>query len=370
MSRRPKIVWGVCGIGHGHIFRQRPLIEHFAQSSEIVIFGYGESYDFYSKAFAGHPHVSVVRVAVPFYVGNRDGIDFEATARRPENQQDFDAINGAAIAHAEKILGRPDLVVSDYEPVSARYAYAHRAPLVTIDQQSKYLCGDFPAPLNGQTCADEIARLRLFFPQASGRLACSFFQVARKADAAESVDICPPVLGDKVLNLHRRPDADGKTVLLYLSSQRPFGQSFAEISAVCESMPEVRFHLFGKNIPPPAARNLSVYEHGDPRFYDILASCNGIVSTAGHTLLSEAMYLGIPVYAIPLPLYEQEMNAHVIHENGFGISNRSFDAATLADFVRDIPRYRSAIHDDRKILLREAGQKQVINRLQSAMNLG
>lgn len=370
MTHRPKILWGVCGIGHGHTFRQLPLIEHFAKTGDIVIFGYGESYDFYKKLFSDHPHVSVERVAVPFYVGSKNGLDFEATARKPENKQDYAAVNGAAMSQAEKRLGRPDLVVSDYEPVSARYAYAHNAPLVTMDQQSKYLCGDFPSPLNGQTFIDEIMRLRLFFPKADQRLACSFFQVAKKPDVHERVEICPPVMSGKITALRRNPDNDGKSILVYVSSQRPFGQSFEEISAVCESLPGARFHLFGKNIPPLSAPNVQVYEHGDPRFHDILAACNGIVSTAGHTLLSEAMHLGIPVYAIPLPLYEQEMNAHVIHENGFGVSCPRFDAGTLAAFIRTVPRYEAAIQADSEVLLRGTGQKLIINHLQNKIALG
>jgi hypothetical protein len=37
-----------------------------------------------------------------------------------------------AIAKALDKLGKPDLVVTDYEPISAQVAYATQAPLVTI----------------------------------------------------------------------------------------------------------------------------------------------------------------------------------------------------------------------------------------------
>jgi hypothetical protein len=43
----------------------------------------------------------------------------------------------------QELIGKPDLVISDYEPISAQYAYASGTPLVTIDQQSKYLVGDY-----------------------------------------------------------------------------------------------------------------------------------------------------------------------------------------------------------------------------------
>lgn len=69
---------------------------------------------------------------------------------------------------ADEFLGRPDLVISDYEPVSAQYSYALRIPLVTVDQQSKYLLADSrEMPTFGDlTPNEEIARLSLFFPKA------------------------------------------------------------------------------------------------------------------------------------------------------------------------------------------------------------
>lgn len=359
-----KILWGVCGIGHGHIFRQLPLIDHFARDNDIVIFGYGESYDFYKNRFADNPRVTVERVAVPYIPGGADGLDFAAAARMPENRMDYTVINAAAMQAARDRLGRPDLVVSDYEPVCAQYAYAMGAPLVTVDQQSKYLCGDFPAPLNGQDYKDEIERLRMFFPRAERRLASTFFTVSAKG--ASDVTLCPPVLGDSILNIRREKSA-APEILIYLSSQKPFGQSFDDIAAACAAYSGVTFHLFGKNIPPMPAANVNVYRHGDPAFHQVLGRCHGVVSTAGHTLLSEAMYLGIPVYAIPLPLYEQEMNAHVIEQGGFGLRAPHLDAEMLGQFLSSLSAYELAIAADKKYLLRGAGQAEIIRHLCGAM---
>jgi uncharacterized protein (TIGR00661 family) len=351
-----KILWGVCGIGHGHTFRQLPLIEHFtAANADISIFAYGESHKFYTARYAGNPRVRVAPVAVPFYVGGRDGLDFEATARRPENRQDYAGVNAAAMARAQAHIGRPDLVVSDYEPVSASYAYACNAPLVTVDQQSKYLCGTFPKELNGQTYADEMMRLHLFFPRAERRIATSFFRVARQG---KEIDLCGPVLGAAVTRLRRAPDPS--VILLYLSAQQAFGQGGQEIAAACARFPGASFHLFGGSIE---GANITCYERGDPRFHDILSRCGGIVTTAGHTLLSEAMYLGAPVYAVPLPLYEQEMNAHVIGANGFGLSRPQIDEEGLAQFLRGLPDYSAAIAGDRAVLLRRPGQGKILRLL-------
>src|SRR3972149_4745327 len=59
-----------------------------------------------------------------------------------------------------------------------RFGDNKNVPLVTSDQQSKFLFGDFPVTLGGFTYEDEVKRLSMFFPKADKRIACSFFRVA------------------------------------------------------------------------------------------------------------------------------------------------------------------------------------------------
>jgi uncharacterized protein (TIGR00661 family) len=364
LKKRARILWGVCGIGNGHTFRQLPLIEHFAKENSIVIFGYNNSHRFFQDYFANHPNITTSKVAVSFYPGNSEGLDFKAMINRPGNTTEQSSINAQAMAHAWDVLRHPDLVVSDYEPVSAQYAYAHDAPLITVDQQSKYLVGDFPTLLNGQTYIDEQMRLRMFFPKANERIACSFFTTPRKPEAKENVTVYPSVLRDQIGYLERNPSTGNKIIIIYVSSQQDFRQSFSEISDICAGFSDVDFHYFTKDVSKTATANVTVHEAGDKQFYDILKKCNGIITTAGHSLLSEAMYLGIPVYALPLPLYEQQMNAHVINANGFGLLSDKLETADLRHFIANLPLYSQTINQDRTVLLREAGQRPIIRQLQ------
>jgi uncharacterized protein (TIGR00661 family) len=272
---RSKVLFGVCGIGLGHTHRQLPIIEHCVRSCEVGIFAYGESLGVFSRRFADTPNVLVERVAVPFYVGHTRGLDFAATARLESNREDYLRINCAAMARAAERMGTPDLVVSDYEPVSAQYAYASGAPLVTIDQQSKYLCGDFPETIGGTQAADEAMRLRMFFPRADRRLACSFFAVSRRAESCEEVEVCPPILSETIARERGRPRSGRPLVVVYLSSQRPFGQGLDEIAEILSSQPAVEFHLFCRSAHRSASGNLIIHEHGDPEFTSILLAATG-----------------------------------------------------------------------------------------------
>lgn len=376
---KAKILYGVCGIGMGHTYRQLPLLDNLAAEAQIVLFVYGESLAFYAKHFADNANVSVVPVSVPFYVGDKKGLDFTETARRIAADKargvDHEAINLAAMATAQRLFGgdgKPDLVVSDYCPVSAQYAYAHGAPLVTIDQQSKYLAGDYTEELGGTTCLDEVARLRLFFPQADARIACSFFDVEKNPHARENVLIVPPVIKPAIVDLkkRRRKTAQTNSVLVYISSQRDFVQPIEEVLQVLAKAPEFRFTVFVKELPeslalsaPAIAPNVKLRRHGDPRFLDHLAECKAIVSTGGHSLVSEVMYLGIPAYLIPLAVYEQQVNSHVVGRNGFGVCAETLNVAELRCFLANLDGYAENIRKDRKVLVRGSAERRILNLL-------
>jgi uncharacterized protein (TIGR00661 family) len=366
---RKKILYGICGIGNGHTFRQLPIVKYLAdQGNEILIFGYDASLKFFSDFSKNYKNISIQRVEVPYYQGNPKGLDFAASNQITANQKDFFRVNCEAMAQADRTLGKPDLVMSDYEPVSAQYAYACSSPLVTIDQQSKYLVGNFPSLLNGQGYSDEVMRLNMFFPRVDRRFACSFFQVISSEDQAKNsmVDIVPPVLRNEVIHLKRSPTQGKPVLLVYLTAQQGLSQPLEDIVHSLESVQTAEFHIFlpkRVQIFPKASGSLFFHYHGDSIFEGILAKCNGIVSTAGHTLLSEAMYLGIPVYAIPLDLYEQQMNAAIIGHHQFGMVNSHISREGLEQFIGHLETFSYNIAQDRSVLLRSPGQETIIRSL-------
>jgi uncharacterized protein (TIGR00661 family) len=390
-----KILYGVCGIGMGHTYRQLPLLDELAKDNRIVLFVYGESKVFYEEHFRHSKNVTVLTVSVPFYVGNAQGLDFAETARLiAASGIDHEAINLTAMELTQKLIGKPDLVISDYEPVSAQYAYASGTPLVTIDQQSKYLIGDYSQAIAGQTCLDEVARLRLFFPAAALRLACSFFTVPRRAvgksAASEEVIICPPIIKPAIVAMKKRrlqaqqdkcksgSGTSSRSILVYISSQRDFVQSYEEVLTVLSTAPGYHFHVFVKELPQQLLAglpsNVTLRRHGDPRFLDVLAECQGIVTTGGHTLVSEAMYLGIPAYLIPLAVYEQQINAHAVGDNNFGVCAENINQPQLKAFLSQLESFAANIINDKKgktskrILVPGSGEKKILAYIQAALS--
>ncbi len=173
--------------------------------------------------------------------------------------------------------------------------------------------------------------------------------------------------------MQRKPRQDKKPlIIVYLTAQEGFNQSLDELSSILSDCSHAEFNIFlPKKLQnlPLNTDNTSFYRAGDPKFEESMQSCNGIISTAGHTLLSEAMYLGIPVYAMPIALYEQQMNAAVIGDNQFGINNPKLTSEKLKEFIDRLSEFTISIVQDKKILLRGVGQEKIINILNQILNL-
>ena len=71
-----------------------------------------------------------------------------------------------------------------------------------------------------------------------------------------------------------------------------------------------------------------------------LASCRGIITNGGFTLISEAIYLKKPIYSVPVKnQMEQEINAYYLEKEGYGISSRIINKKTLEKFIKNLKTY-------------------------------
>ena len=325
-----KIIYGICGIGLGHTHRQLPIISHLAKNHKIALFAYFDSLHFYQNHFKNHPHVKVIQVATPYMGGTVDGLDFNQIQNDPRNQQDFFGISSKAFAEAQQFIGAPDLAISDYEPNAAQYAYMYNVPLYTLDQHSKYIVGDFPEALNGFSGKEDVQRLRMFFPKAEKRIIFSPFGFSVSPQNAENIAIVKPILKASITQGRRNKTKN--SYVCYLSAHEIFSQTPDEVLSLLGQFSDIRFDVYLKKPIRHQAPNVNVYAHGDPSFEENLLRAEGLICSAGHSLPVEAAYLGVPMFAVPLPTYEQHMNAEMIVQNGLGLKANTLTPQGLADF--------------------------------------
>ena len=173
-----------------------------------------------------------------------------------------------------------------------------------------------------------------------------------------------PMIRPEVLANKEHPLSNTPSILVYITAQQLGEQPVDKwVEAIKASLPEsYDAHLFlpQRHQLPGDSSPLHFYHHGDSRFDDLLFAAHGIITTAGHNLLSEAMYLEKPVYAVPLPLYEQQLNAQVIEDGGFGMSRPMVAEADLKSFFTNLATYKTNIQQDQKYLLKEPGNQLIL----------
>ncbi len=66
--------------------------------------------------------------------------------------------------------------------------------------------------------------------------------------------------------------------------------------------------------------------------------------TAGLSLIGEALYLGKPIFSVPVRnQYEQMLNARYLEQLGYGLGRRAIEADLLRLFLREAPKYAARV---------------------------
>ena len=208
----------------------------------------------------------------------------------------------------------PDLVVADFEPFAPRAARRLGLPVVALNHQQVLTETRCHVPLRYAASA---ALTRLGIGVMAPRslferiIVPSFFFPPRRAGSTAA--LVPPVLRPDVLDAAPRR---GAHVLVYVN--HPAGSN-----RLLDVLRRVDALFVVYNVPrppqPEAYPNLTFRAPSRAGFVADLAACRAVVSTAGFTLLSEALHLGKPVLAVPnRGFFEQTVNALYLRRSGRG----------------------------------------------------
>lgn len=363
MSR--KIVIGICGIGLGHSKRQKVVVDYLLHKEhQLVILAFGESYRLFKDWY---PNVPIFEVWVPWIYGTNTGLDLIRTAADENNQ------NNSYIAQSflamEKVRaafhGRPDVVLTDYEPVSAQMSYVFGVPLICLEQQSKYL-GYQTEDINGFSREQEAARLRLFFPHAVARIASSFFPITSQPDREYNVEIVPPILREQVATMDRL-GGKSEDVLVYFSPYGPAPQPIEEVLKLLAKFSGMRFTVYTASNAvesvPQKIDAITFKQYHEREFLHVLSTSRAVISTAGHQLISEAVYLGKPVFVLPFSTYEQQYNAHMVSHFQIGSTAACISYEALGMFLENAGSYARNTLEVLHIMQGYTGRSIMISRL-------
>ena len=220
----------------------------------------------------------------------------------------------------------PDLIVSDFD------RYAHRAaahldiPVVTLDHQQIVTEAPMVAlpgnPFNAFSAFVASRAVRSIVALDPVRRLISTFFRPPLHDPSRAT-LVAPILRPEIL---AAAPSCGEHVLVYVN-----GTVRADWLASVLAPVDARFLVYGVG-PADAPPHVTFRPPSVEGFLHDLASCRAVVSTAGFTLISEALHLGKPVLAVPnRGIYEQALNAAYLERQGRG---RAVFGTLLPDDVR------------------------------------
>jgi uncharacterized protein (TIGR00661 family) len=244
-----------------------------------------------------------------------------------------EAQRSVARLHTLVTAFRPDVVLSDFEPITALTAHLHRIPLISIDNQHQLTHTRIPFPLSErQTAIATQAVTRFMVPRARHYLVSAFDPQARATKPRTT--IIPPILRDDVLRLRVRTHRSNAPILVYSTSND------GRILATLTEFPREHFLVYGLRRRRGSRKNYTIKAPSREEFLSDLVRAKAVIANAGFTLITEALYLGIPYLAIPIRAqYEQIINAAALSRLQFGAEASSIQSDAVAAFCYRIPEY-------------------------------
>lgn len=322
-----KIVYGVSGEGSGHSSRAREMLNHLVgQGHECRVVSYDRGYAnlkddfevFETEGLQIHSVENQVSVTKTF-VDNIARLSDGFSKLRQLRHEVFKAF-------------QPDVVVTDFEPMTAYLANHYELPLITVDNQHRmrYMAYSCPDHLRQSAMVTETV-IRLIVPKPDVSLVTTFY-VGKVTN--DRTFLFPPILRSAITDV---APTRGNHIVVYLT------QSFDAVLDMFSGFPREKFIVYGHDKTLEQG-NVSYREFDANGFVADLASCKAVIATAGFTLMTEALHYGKPIMALPMGgQFEQELNGLLLAESGYGKNAHDPDAAAIGDFLYRLPDYEAQL---------------------------
>jgi uncharacterized protein (TIGR00661 family) len=336
-----RILYGVTGEGMGHATRSKVVCEHLvARGHQIKIVVSGRAHAFLAKTFRDVVEIKGLTIR---YVDNR--MDVEGTLAR--NVLAAPGILATNVgAYFDKVARfKPDVVISDFDSFAHLFAKRHRVPILSIDNQqilSRCKLGKFAkqgAKVDYQLIK---AFVRAKLPGCSHYIITTFFFPPVRKKYEDDTTLIPPILRRSILDAKPRARA-GDHVLVYQTST-----SDTRLLDELERVRGQEFVVYG--LRRNARRgNCIIKEFSEDGFVEDLATARAVVTNGGLSLLGEAVFLGKPIFSVPVQhQFEQILNARYVEELGYGLTADRIEADLLRLFLAESPKYAARVAKHRQ----------------------
>ena len=274
-----KILYGIQLTGNGHITRSIQIIKSLKEIGcevDIITSGSNSQLELPYEVKSRYKGVS-------FLYNRSGGIDWIKTIRSLGLIQFLKDIEYDASGY--------DIVVSDFEPISAWSAKKHKKPSIGIGNQYSFMSENIPRP-NRRSIISEIFLNR--FAKCDHNIAINY---QRYDDF-----IALPIISDSLLGKETREDDFYLVYLPSISTER----IVRELKSANQN-----WRIYSPDVKEDYVDGIiELKRPNKEEFAKDLLRCKGVITASGFSTTSEALVLKKKIWSIPIKgQYEQECNA-------------------------------------------------------------
>jgi uncharacterized protein (TIGR00661 family) len=275
-----KILYAIQGTGNGHLSRSMDIVPCLLKHGTVDVIVSG------SQGDLTLPFLVKYRMqGLSFIFGKSGGVSLWKTAARTNFRRLIKEIKSIPVQDY-------DLVINDFEPVSAWACYFKKKPCISLSHQAAVLSPDAPKPTHNDWVGKMI--LRKYAP-AGIKYGFHF--------SAAGTSVFTPVIRKQV---REQVVSDEGHYTVYLPSYDD-----ARLIRRLSAYGEVKWDVFSKhNKKPIITGNISIQPINNEKFTRSMATSSGVLCGAGFETPAEALFLEKKLMVIPMKnQYEQHLNA-------------------------------------------------------------
>lgn len=283
-----KIFYAVQATGNGHISRSMELLPYLQQYGQVDIFLSGDN----SHLKLDAP-IAYRSKGLSLYYTCNGSLNYWKTAK---------SINPVALSKLVKELPveKYDLVINDYEYITAKACGAKHIPSVNFGHQASFQSMKVPRPQQKSITGEWLLKN---YAKADRYMGLHF----------KNYDdfIVTPVIKEDIL---KADPTDAGHITVYLPSYCE-----PQLIEIFSPFKDFRFEIFsGQSTAEHQVGNIRFLPVNKKRFNESMISCHAIITGGGFETPSEAIHLGKKIMAVPIRgQYEQCCNAAAL--SGLGI---------------------------------------------------
>ena len=298
-----KILYGVQGTGNGHIARARLMAAVFAKRDDVSV----------DYLFTGRDVSAYFDMHMFGEYKTKRGLSFVAESGALNRYKTIKNINLfefiSDVRHTD--LRQYDLVLNDFEPVSAWADKNQKIPSLSISHQAAFMCD---VPTEAQSFIDRC--LTRYFAPTTFALGVHWYHFGQA--------IIPPfVPRDFYQDIATDQPHQNVFSLVYLPFESPL-----HIQQTLQPLSEHKFYCYHSKVQQAHIdNNVHWFPLSKCGFHKALADCSNVIANGGFELATECLSLGKALLIKPLEgQFEQSSNALMLRQ--LGISDTLFSLNT------------------------------------------